>query len=105
MIEIKHDGCDGWALYESAFIAGGNSKNIHVVETKVSEDKDGHTFSTPNSELVTLCGDHLVHAGRSCLIASKSDAEIRSELAKLQNEGHEVCGTCASQFYARPDSK
>ena len=103
MIALNDPNCDGWALYDKSFIAGDNPKNIHIVETKVTLGENGKSFSTPNANLVTLCGhQHLVQTQRSCLIATKNENEVRNEIVKLQNNGQEVCGQCAAHMFEDP---
>ncbi len=100
MKSISHKECDGWAIYEKEYIDGDQPRNIHVVEAKVTEE-NGTTYSRPNSDLVTQCGNRtLVKSSRKCIIASKSSVDIRNKLAELQNSGLEVCGQCVATFYA-----
>ena len=33
---IEHEGCNGWAIYESQYIDSDNAKNMHVVEGKIT---------------------------------------------------------------------
>ena len=100
MKSISHKDCDGWAIYEKEYIAGDQPRNIHVVEAKITEEK-GMSYSTPNSDLITQCGNRtLVKSNRKCIIASKSPVDIRNKLAELQNIGLEVCGQCVATFYA-----
>ncbi len=101
MKEITHKNCNGWAIYDSQYIAGDQPHNIHVVATFVEQAPDGTSTSRPNDELKTMCGNQaLVQAKRSCILASTSAVEIRQKLAELQNSGSEVCGQCVATFYA-----
>lgn len=95
--------CNGWAIYEKEYIVGDQPRNIHVVEAQVTEE-DGKSYSRPNAELRTQCGNRtLIKSGRKCIMASTSPVDIRNKLALLQNSGLEVCGQCAATFYADDD--
>ena len=101
-ITFEHSGCNGWAIYDSTDIDADNAKNIHVAEVFVTKYLGQKTFR-PNSALKTICGKKLKRQNLRCILCSDNPAEIRSKLADLQNNGKEVCGTCASHFYADPE--
>ena len=103
MRALMNKDCNGWAIYEKEYIAGDSPRNIHVVEAHVTEVK-GNSYSRPNAELKTQCGNRkLIKSGRKCIMASTSHVDIRNKLAELQNSGLEVCGQCAATFYADDD--
>ena len=101
-ITFEHSGCNGWAIYDSTDIDADNAKNIHVAEGTITKNW-GETKFRPNSALATICGKKLKRQNRQNLLCSENPAAIRSRLADLQNNGKEVCGTCASHFYADPE--
>ena len=37
-IPFGHEGCNGWAIYESQYIDADNGKNMHVVAGKITYD-------------------------------------------------------------------
>ena len=101
-ILFEHDGCDGWAIYDSQYIDAKDARNIHVVEGNVTNEA-GEIHFRPNTGLATVCGKNLKRQGRAYTFCSKDPSEIRSKLAEFQNQGYEVCGTCVSRFYADPE--
>lgn len=104
MRPIKHENCNGWAIYDRQYIDGEQSHNIHAVETFVIQNQDGTFSSRPNCDLKTRCGVRTLKKGkRSCIMASTSEVDIRNKLAELQNSGREVCGQCVATFYADGD--
>lgn len=101
MIDIQDKNCNGWAAYDPKFIEGEGPHNVHIVEAKISKEKDGRIYATPNDELVTACGaQHLVKDKRTYTIVATDENVMRAELARLQNAGVEVCGQCVAHFYA-----
>ena len=104
-IKIENPGCNGWATYESQYIEGGSAKNIHVVEAMVTCDANGKvTGAKPNAKLETVCKRYkLVKEGRKYGVAATDASTMRMLLAKLQNDGNEVCGHCVAHFYADQD--
>lgn len=102
---FEHPDSNGWALYEPEYIESDSERNIHVVEARVKTDGNGNTSARPIPTRKTMCGPlRLIAGGRMCLIASTSANEIRTEICRLQNEGHEVCGQCVARFYAGPEA-
>ena len=103
-IPFGHEGCNGWAIYESQYIDADNGKNMHVVAGKITYD-DGKKLFTPNSALKTACSkQNLKKGNRKYSFASTSDSEIRSKLADFQNQGYEICGLCVSHFHVDVES-
>lgn len=101
-IPFEHEGCDGWAIYDSQYIDAKDARNMHVVEGNVINKAEGIHFR-PNADLATICGKNLKRQERVYTFCSKDPSAIRVMLADLQNKGNEVCGTCASRFYADPE--
>lgn len=99
-ISFKHEKCNGWGIYNSEYIDAEDARNIHVAEGIVEDDLPQDRKFYVNLKHETICGRKLVDKDRRVGGFSKCASEIRSKLAKLQNDGNEVCGTCVSHFYA-----
>lgn len=99
---LFHRGCNGWAVYSKENIDAESARNVHVAEVKISTDPaTGSTTIRPNDKLETVCGlQTLIAKGRKNLFYSENDVDIRNKMVELQNMGIEVCGCCASHFYA-----
>lgn len=99
-IPFEHAGCNGWAIYDSTNIVAENSKNMHIAEVAI-KNNNGKVSVYLNDDDETICGEKLISVddGRQNYYCSKSASDIRSKVAELQNDGHEICGTCVSHFH------
>lgn len=78
-------------------------KNIHVLPAFVEVYSDG-TRGWRITDRETCCGEPTNNGTLSCIpeeefLKTESRA-LRSELARLQNVGTRICGSCAAHFYA-----
>lgn len=102
-IPFDHKGCNAWAIYKSQYVDAENAQNMHIVEGEIVVDEAGKRQFCPNFNKDTICGLKLKNGKRQYYVCSKDPSAIRSKVTDLQNEGHEVCGTCVSRFYVDPE--
>ena len=104
-IPFEHAGCNGWAIYDSTNIVAENSKNMHIAEVTIKRDNDGKVSVYLNDDEETICKNKLISKakGRRYSYFSQSASDIRFKVAELQNDGHEICGTCVSHFHVDGD--
>ncbi len=95
-VKMDHEGCNGWAVYGSASLAGEDPENIHVAEVCIDENDQ----FTMNKDEETICKRKLRPRGqRKSLYQTKDANAMRTYLANTQNNGTRVCGICVSRFY------
>ncbi len=76
-------------------LSDGSLSNVHVLETRYSSFRGERVDTTSHFR----CGEK--KKGREKVLFETGDKrEVRTELARRQNEGIEICGRCVSTFYA-----
>ena len=100
-MNFDNNGCNGWVVVSPDVIVSDSANNYHVVEVEIKRE-DGKIVETfRNAKNETMCHGRFVKNGSHPNIVRAEDAAtMRLELAKLQNEGKEICGQCVARFYA-----
>ena len=99
-ITFKSETCrDGWIIVDKDQLKGASANNWHIVEIKLNSDGGVDQISAE-----TFCGEDL--KGRVTYLNKhvfKNDpvgrANLRNEMARLQNLKEEFCGRCAAHLY------
>lgn len=99
-IELKDKHCNGWVLVYPRRLVAENAKNIHIVEVRI--DAQGKIVYWSDS---TCCAEDLTATKRhikGCIFPDTPEGRsaLRRKVADLQNNCHEVCGSCAGHLYA-----
>ena len=97
----KDEGCNGWCIFKPETLVGEAPVNYHVVEVKIKKEGDKIVSILRNTKGETLCHKYKVKDGTQPAVKTFEDAiALRSELARLQNDGTKVCGNCAGRCYS-----
>lgn len=100
-------GHNGWAIVGPGSIDADNPVNYHVIEVKIIRDENEVVTSViRDKKAKTLCTRLTVKDGsQKSFLSTEDENEIRDRLALMQKNGQEVCGVCASRFYADKDCR
>ena len=98
-ISFEDEECNAWGLFDKTAIVADNSNNLHVAEVAISVDQNGKKTYKLNRYRKTVCGKAMKSPQNPIPFYSDSDSAVRLKLARLQNEGTEVCGICVAHFH------
>ena len=96
----------GYIVVASKCVDCDNAANGHVIDVFIDQDANGKRIwrRALNS---TICQEKLKRdkiKSENVLLEKPylrtESRDFRIELAKLQNDGNEICGVCVSHFYA-----
>lgn len=93
----------GYVLINPDQLDRKEPKNIHVLPACVEVYSDG-TRAWRITDRVTCCGEPTNEGTLSCISGKEflkaESRALRNELARLQNVGTRICGSCDAHFYA-----